>query len=119
MPEDVHHEPGVAVPEPPEIALRDFPAGDVVAPFEAEHLLLHRTQAAVLQAMSQKAPRRMKEIEVRQPRQRIGEAVHDEPGGKEIDVEGFAVESHEKALRLRQFAQIREARPLLRVVPDE
>jgi uncharacterized protein (UPF0548 family) len=57
--------------------------------------------------VAKEAPGRVEQVQVGQGRQRVRQAVHDEPGGQEVRVEGLAVEADEEPTLPEQGRQSR------------
>ncbi len=95
VPEDVPQKPAVPCPEPAEVPFRDLASREVVFPEQPQEGRLQGPEPAVLQAPPHEAAARVEQVQVGKGFQGVREAVHDEPGGQEVDVEGLAVEGDE------------------------
>ena len=104
--ENVPQQSSVASPEPVEVALGNFEAGNVSIALDAEDMCLYGCQACVFQAMGEYPPARVEQIHVRHGRQRLPASIEDEPGCKKVQVKGFAVEGHQEPFVRRKLAEM-------------
>jgi len=100
--------PPVALFEPVEVALRNFPAGNIAFAEYSQHLCLQRSQPAVFEAMPQNAPRRMQQIQMGKLSYAALQPVHNKAGGQKINIKSLAVESNQKFLLRGDFGKIRK-----------
>ena len=85
------------VPQVVEEHLRNPVAGDVVVALDAEQLAFEDAEPGVFVARPEEPPRRVEEVEVAQPRQRVPEAVQREAGFEQRQIEAGSVVGDEVA----------------------